>query len=216
MRTIRVWFEKQDDAKFISHLDLNRYMPRAVRRANIPAWYTEGFNKHLYIYFAVPLSLGFESRNDCFEIRITDDDFTDQQVLSGLQLAMPKGIKITSITEPEIQIKLIRYAKYDVFTDLNDVFVEKVKELFLKNNLTVMKKSKSGVKPFDLSSNLYQLSVEAVNGQIVIHVTLPAGCVDNVNPTLLLQAISNELSVETDYVKIIRNGFLTEDFNDFK
>ena len=59
--TVRVLFSKTGRARYISHLDLNRAMTRAMRRAEIPLWYTEGFNRHAYLTFAAPLSLGTES-----------------------------------------------------------------------------------------------------------------------------------------------------------
>ena len=33
-------------------------MIRTIRRAGIPIWYTEGFNPHPFMTFAMPLSLG--------------------------------------------------------------------------------------------------------------------------------------------------------------
>ena len=47
LRLIRVFFEKRDRAKYISHLDLTRCMTRAFARTDIPVWFTEGFNPHV-------------------------------------------------------------------------------------------------------------------------------------------------------------------------
>ena len=35
-------------------------MSRAFHKAKLPLWYTEGFNPHVFLTFAAPLSLGFE------------------------------------------------------------------------------------------------------------------------------------------------------------
>ena len=56
MQPIRIFFKKEGRAKYISHLDLNRVMQRALRRACIPVWRTRGFNPHPYIAFGLPLS----------------------------------------------------------------------------------------------------------------------------------------------------------------
>ena len=61
MRCVRIWFKKMGMSRYVSHLDLMRAMTRAIRRANLPLWYTEGFNPHPYMTFALPLSLGMES-----------------------------------------------------------------------------------------------------------------------------------------------------------
>ena len=61
--------------RFISHLDMTRFMARVIRRAELPVWYTEGFNPHLYMTFALPLSLGFESEYEVVDIRLLDDGY---------------------------------------------------------------------------------------------------------------------------------------------
>ena len=45
-------------------------MQRSLRRAGIPLWYTEGFNRHPYVTFAAPLSLGFEGLQETMDIRL--------------------------------------------------------------------------------------------------------------------------------------------------
>lgn len=51
MREVRLRFSKTGRLKYISHLDINRVMSRALKRAGIPLWYTEGFNPHPYMSF---------------------------------------------------------------------------------------------------------------------------------------------------------------------
>ena len=61
MNTVRIWFSKRGEASYISLLDLQRVMGRAIKRSGVPAWYTQGFNPHIYLTFACPLPLGQES-----------------------------------------------------------------------------------------------------------------------------------------------------------
>ena len=61
MITVRISFEKKNEASYISLLDLQRVMQRALKRSGLPVWYTLGFNPHIYMTFAAPLSLGQES-----------------------------------------------------------------------------------------------------------------------------------------------------------
>ena len=68
--TVRIFFSKSGRARYISHLDLNRTMTRAVRRAGLPIWYTEGFSRHPYLTFAAPLSLGFEGERETMDLRL--------------------------------------------------------------------------------------------------------------------------------------------------
>ena len=52
MNTVRIWFSKKGEASYISLLDLQRVMGRAIKRSGVPAWYTQGFNPHIYMTFA--------------------------------------------------------------------------------------------------------------------------------------------------------------------
>ena len=67
----RVFYTKTGRLKYISHLDVNRLMQRALKRSGLPVWYSEGFNPHIYITFALPLALGLESRYEIMDFRLT-------------------------------------------------------------------------------------------------------------------------------------------------
>ena len=51
-----------NEASYISLLDMQRVMQRELKRSGLPVWHTLGFNPHIYMTFACPLSLGQESR----------------------------------------------------------------------------------------------------------------------------------------------------------
>ena len=58
MITVRIWFEKRNEASYISLLDMQRVMQRVLKRSSLPVWHTLGFNPHIYMTFTCPLSLG--------------------------------------------------------------------------------------------------------------------------------------------------------------
>ncbi len=98
MKTVRIVFSKTGRARFISHLDLVRTMTRVMRRAGIPLWYTEGFNRHPYLTFAAPLSLGFEGLRETMDLRLQEDMAYDELV-SRLNAAFPEGFAAVSAAE---------------------------------------------------------------------------------------------------------------------
>ena len=73
MKNVRIWFEKKDTARYISHLDLNRCMARAFHKTRLPLWYTQGFNPHVFVSFAMPLSLGMNGVRECMDVRLVED-----------------------------------------------------------------------------------------------------------------------------------------------
>ena len=60
LKPVRIWFTKDNECKYISHLDLNRVVMRALHKSKLNIWHTEGFNPHPFVTFALPLSLGFK------------------------------------------------------------------------------------------------------------------------------------------------------------
>ena len=104
MIDVRTVFEKKGRAKYISHLDLNRFMMRAFRRSGLPIWYTEGFNPHPYATFALALSLGFESEYEIMDFSLTEG-VSFGKVKKILNEILPEGLKIVYVMTPEHSIK---------------------------------------------------------------------------------------------------------------
>ena len=93
MRSVRLWFNKKDTAKYISHLDMTRCMTRAFRRTDIPLWYTEGFNPHPYLVFGLSLPLGVEALREPLDIRLNDDNYPMDRVVEQLNSVMVPGME---------------------------------------------------------------------------------------------------------------------------
>ena len=65
---LRLRFRKTGRLRYISHLDLVRTMTKAVSRAKLPVWYTQGFNPVPKMVFAVTaccVCRGSSSRQVC-------------------------------------------------------------------------------------------------------------------------------------------------------
>ncbi|MDZ5035507.1 TIGR03936 family radical SAM-associated protein, partial [Clostridium perfringens] len=61
-------FTKESSVKFISHLDLMRTIQRVIRRADLPMEYSKGFNPHMALSIAQPLSVGVYSDAEYMDI----------------------------------------------------------------------------------------------------------------------------------------------------
>jgi len=58
---MRFRFSKQNDIRYISHLDLITLLIRALRRAKIPIHYSRGYHPKLKLSTAFALKVGWES-----------------------------------------------------------------------------------------------------------------------------------------------------------
>ena len=51
-----ICFKKQDSSKYISHLDLQRTVDRALRRSGVAVQFSTGYNPHIQMSFAFVVS----------------------------------------------------------------------------------------------------------------------------------------------------------------
>ncbi len=82
-KKIRFKFSKTGVLKYLSHLDIINIILRAMRRAGIPAKYTEGFNPKPRVTFGPPIPLGVESQAEYADISIIGD-ISPQDFISAM------------------------------------------------------------------------------------------------------------------------------------
>ena len=92
MKTVRVFFAKEGRLKYISHLDVTRCLARVFKRSRLPIWYTQGFNPHAYLTFALPLPLGVESCCESFDFRLTEE-VSCEEVTDRLNAVLPDDLR---------------------------------------------------------------------------------------------------------------------------
>ena len=179
--------------RFISHLDMTRFMARVIRRANLPVWYTEGFNPHLYMTFALPLSLGFESDYDVLDIRILDDDYDISTLPEKLNAVCPPYICFFNVAEPIKKAGDVASAKFNIAFDDGGELKGALNEFFSRDSIVVLKKTKKGgEKEIEVGDKIKSFETEILDGNTVLKITLPAGSTENLNPELFLNKFFEE------------------------
>lgn len=218
MRNLRIRFDKTDRAKYVSHLDLNRCMLRAFRRSGVPIWYTEGFNPHPYMTFALPLPLGIESTRDVMDIRI-DGEMENAEVVSRLNAVLPDGLCVTDAAEPWGKADEIAAAQYAFFFD-DEAFDETaLKEILDSGDIMCEKMGKKNgrkvIKQMNLAEHIHGYSLGKENNYNVLYIKLSAGNKVNANPMLLADALSSRSEGKLRAANICRTALLTENGAEF-
>ena len=221
MRCVRVWFNKMGMSRYVSHLDLMRAMTRAVRRAEVPLWYTEGFNPHPYITFALPLSLGMESLYESMDMRI-EGDSTNEDIFNMLKGSMPPGIEIKSVEDPVYDPKKITFGEFDILFDCEKnpkALIELIEETLSAQELIVQKLGKKGrhkvMKDINLIEFIKSFKTGSLENRVKLTVVLPAGSTTNVNPSLLADEIQKRAEERVSYT-IVRKKLLLENMELFR
>ncbi|MCL2088188.1 MAG: TIGR03936 family radical SAM-associated protein [Oscillospiraceae bacterium] len=185
MTDVRIFYSKTGKAKYIAHLDLIRVFQRAFKRSAIPVWYTQGFNPHIYLTFANPLPLGYESLCESAEFRLVEGmDFTE--IAARLQSDLPDGIEVVSIDTPLRLPSAIVSADYSVkiFTENPECLTNSIEEFWERDEIVAAKKSKKGLRKINLKQEIVSHSAECHGDHLLLLLTMPAGIKHNVNPTL--------------------------------
>lgn len=221
MREVRLRFSKTGRLKYISHLDINRAMSRALKRAQIPLWYTEGFNPHPYMSFSLPLSLGVESLCESVDLRIIGD-ITNDEIKNRLNNVLPQDIKIVDVYDDFRDNSEIVYSDYVYkfeFKD-NEAAFEKIKNVLLSDEIIALKKGKQGrkrvMKETNIKSFIDKYSISIRNDVIVLNIRLLAGPEKNLNPSLLFDTIIRLIDMDFEWKSIARISLLDKDYKEFR
>lgn len=221
MREIRIRFSKTGQAKYISHLDINRAFSRAFARAKINLWFTEGFNPHAYMSFSLPLSLGVESLCENVDIRILDD-ISNEEIKHRLNDVLPVGIRVIEVYDDFLDCHDIAFSDYVYkfeFSD-NSLALEKIKAVLDSEEIIAQKKGKKGKRRITKETNIkefivkYNISVR--DEQIVLNVRLLAGPDKNLNPSLLFDTIIRLIDMDYEWKSISRISLLTKDLREYR
>ncbi|MDR1002102.1 MAG: TIGR03936 family radical SAM-associated protein [Oscillospiraceae bacterium] len=219
---IRIFFRKKGAAIFISHLDLTRCMSRIMRRAKIPFWYTEGFNPHAYMTFALPLSLGITGLYECMDIKLIEP-MPFEEIIERLNNSLPEGLSVFAAALPVHKNTAIAWSRYEVVLQPKDgdsgKLAASLSEFLSRESIITEKKNKAKkMVQIDLAPHIKEYTVtergEEGNGAVVFLLTLPSGCTDNINPHLLLNLFESE-SGSGFSSTVARTEVLTADLQKF-
>ncbi|NQT29810.1 MAG: DUF2344 domain-containing protein [Candidatus Saganbacteria bacterium] len=93
MNRVKIKYSKGEEIKFISHRDLMRVFIRAIRRAELPIAFSQGFNPHMKISWGQALKLGKTSDDESATLQF-EGWVKPQTVMEKLSQQLPPGIEI--------------------------------------------------------------------------------------------------------------------------
>ncbi len=168
----RLRYTKGADLRFISHLELMRAWERTLRRSTLPIALTQGFRKHFKMAFGPPLSVGYTSIAEYFDLEFTRPPAVDlEEVLSSL---LPSGLSLsgwqpilykTASLMASVDHMTYRVRLTDSFLEsgevspdaLEDLLLERISDLLGATALVVRRPVADGVKEFDARPSLESL-----------------------------------------------------------
>jgi radical SAM family uncharacterized protein/radical SAM-linked protein len=175
---LRVKWSKGGEAKYTSHLENMRVFERAARRAEIPVAYSHGFHPHQKIAYGPPLTLGFTSRGEYFDIQLTAP--YEPRILDELNQALPNGFSLEEFhllwTKAESLNKVINAAGYQVKTSLPfEVARRRAESITKSESLKVKRTRKETTEEIEGRAFLFELQAEESENGALLNMTLAVG-----------------------------------------
>lgn len=188
-------FTKGANIKFISHLDLMRTIQKIIRRSEIPIEYSKGFNPHMSLSLAQPLSVGIYSDGEYMDV-VLIEEVDIKEVLEKLNNSSSENIKFLEASTTEIVLNqkrvpqamaLLDAANYTIkikYLDTSKV-EEEVNKLMNVEEWTILKKSKKGEKMSDIKPLVKELKCWVKDEYLVINTTISCGSRETLSANLL-------------------------------
>ena len=175
-------YKRGESIKYVSHLDFVRVFGRAFRRAELPIAYSEGFNPHPLLTFALPLSVGYTSECELMEF-VMEKELETEEIKERLQNAMPGGIEIMDVYKGKTRMKKLDNALYIVKAENLPDDLESFLSL---ESILIEKKTKSGIKESDIRGDIKNIALK--DG--CFEMLLSAGSRANLKPEVVINAMN--------------------------
>ncbi len=192
-------YSRYGAVKYTSHLDMQRAFGRAVRRAGIDAEYSQGFNPHLVMSFASPLSVGYETAGDYLELSVADG--TDpQSAMDRLNDVLPDELRIVHAHAAATNKKLMAQnesASYRIKIQYkNDAECAKISAVVKKlEEAAVWPTIDRRGREVDIRPRM--LTLEFSEGALLL--LLKNGSDGALNPAVAVNAILAEAGIDAEY-----------------
>jgi len=177
----RLSFSKLGPICFTSHLDLQKIMMRIFKRAKIDVLMTNGYNPHPYMSLGPALSLGINSLDEYFDVRVQDTWGDFNNILELLNECSERGLFFKEIiplqkVKNSIQTAITQIHYFLPFPDavIDEDTVRKCQSFLEQKEINVesyVKKTKKyiqkDVRSKIVSLEYFTLAIPAVQQEII-------------------------------------------------
>ena len=213
MNKLRLVYGKSRDAMYISQEDTIRIFSEAFSKAELPVVKSNSTNM-VDMMFAHPLTDGYESTGEIFEIALTEEVDT-RYLVRELNRNLPAGFIVMSaeyVSPNEESINLRVYAaEYVISLDYTEKFKDKSlrekdeirayykkkMEMYLsQSQILVVKKSYDRMERLDIKPQIERYSFNIDDS---VDVILSAGPRSNISPAILMDGYAEYINEVVPY-----------------
>lgn len=220
MSKLRLCFEKQGTACYISHLDLMRTFQRLFLRGGMFVKHSQGFHPHPIMSIVLPLPVGQSSVCELLDFEIESD--VDLAALPAtLNAGCPDGLRVLEAYEAVRPVRELAFVAAEVrlFYDngVPEEAAARLRELFSRPEVIIEKRTKrkelAQINVIPLIRQLdFSMWEHGISAQAVVSAQNPG-----LNPALLANAIEREMpDLAPDFTTVRRVALLDADGKKFR
>ena len=180
-----VKFTKEENIKFISHLDVLKTIQKNIRRAE-------------------PLSVGVYSSGEYLDMVLVDE-MNEDEIIARLNATAPGGIKyISALAIPYKEgekkvpqaMAMIDGARYTIKVKYSDVssLEEEIKKILQKDEWNIIKKTKKGEKETNIKAMIKEFKFWVKDNSLVMNTLISTGSREHLSADLLVKYIQENTS----------------------
>ncbi|MCO5200524.1 MAG: TIGR03936 family radical SAM-associated protein [Chloroflexi bacterium] len=209
---IRVWFRKGDRVRYISHLDVLRFWERAIRRAELPLSYSQGFTPHPKLAFASPLPVGFTAEREVMDVtldeRVPIDEFARRLRVESTEDLAVVAVEEVALNAPPPQAAML-WADYSMaMPGLQPAEAEAAIQQFNQRETIPWREERGErIREYDLRTATAWLRWRPADGGVVLSMRMQADQLLTARP----EAIAAALFPGQECGPIIRDGIVLDE-----
>ena len=220
MSKLRLIFVKEQQASYISHLDVMRTFQRVFPRAGLSIKHSNGFHPHPILSIVLPLPVGQSSECEILDFESVENS-TGEGVAEALNTGMPAGLRVLdcyAASRPVREMALLR-ARLEMEYDsgVPEGACECIRALFTQEEVYVEKRTKhKGMTELNIVPLIHSLTLTEEAGMIVADAIVAAQD-PGLNPALIGAAIARHLpEIAPDFVRVCRKEVYDREMNIFR
>jgi radical SAM-linked protein len=237
----RLRWTKEGRTRYVSARDQSSIWERAIRRADLPIAYSEGFTPHARVSFPDALSVGIASTGEYAELTFAAPIRADHD-LARLSAALPEGMDVLTYTDvpagaPKLA-SLLRATLWELVwppvdaTALTTLLGRRCEELLAASTYEIVRHRHDGERRLDVRPAVVSLAVakspapDGAGARTVLRAVLrndapiirPADLLaalsgDDVAPPALVRRVAQGAPVDAGLVEALAGGFEPVDPN---
>ena len=200
-------FKVEGSLRYLSHLELMKLFRQCFRRSQLLVVFSEGFNPHMKLSFALAKGVGLESEGELLELEV-ESKLDIKKVLKSVNsnLSIFKYIKVLKIKEKIKTNKsltvLLKKAEYDiVFSCMDNNREEIISKInsFLSCPSILVTFKKKGIIAKDVKDDIVTYKLSKKNGVVNLRIITTCGSERTLRIELLIENLVKAIGFNGEY-----------------